>query len=53
MGEGRSESPGVLEIHAKGRRFREAVQVFKGCRVSRDVPFARRSEEWDLVEICT
>ena len=42
MGEGRSKSPGVLEIRVKGRCFRETAQVFEGSWVSRDVPFVRR-----------
>jgi len=42
VGEGRSESSGMLEVRIEGRRFRKVVQVFEGRWMSCDVLFVRR-----------
>ena len=42
VGEGRSESSGMLKIRIEGWRLRKVVQVFEGRWVSRDVLFVRR-----------
>lgn len=52
MSEGRGEGSGLVEIGVKGRCFREAVQVFEGGWMSRDVPFVRRFQFGDLYHTC-
>ena len=48
MGDGGSERSGVFEVSIKGRRFLEAVQVFEGGWMSRDVFSIRRFQQRNL-----